>query len=321
MRTVTIGIDIGGSSVKAVARDEMGRILARHEAPAVATDGSGLVATALAAVRALEVVGCAAVGVGVPGQVDPRSGEVTMAVNLDIGSEPVPLAEELEAALGLPVTIDNDVRAAALGAHESLRLRGDTPSSLVLVSIGTGISAGLVVDGVVLRGSSGMAGEIGHVVVDDSGALCRCGQRGCLETVAAGPAIAKAWPNSAAGEAATSLFAAAAAGDPGAVAIAGGVAHHLTTALIWLAATYDAACVVLAGGVSGAGDAFLGSVREHIARRGALSELAARRLRPEQVTLADADDPPGPRGAALLAAEGLPRREMKPTTSKVGNDA
>jgi predicted NBD/HSP70 family sugar kinase len=127
---------------------------------------------------------------------------VTMAVNLGVGAHPYPLAAEVGAATGLPVTIENDVRAAALGAHESLRLAGDPPESLAMVSIGTGISAGFVVRGELLHGVHGMAGEIGHVVIDESAALCRCGQRGCLEAVAAGPAIARAWPKGAAGSAA-----------------------------------------------------------------------------------------------------------------------
>ena len=102
-----------------------------------------------------------------------------------------------------------------------------------------------------------MAGEIGHVVVDESAALCRCGQRGCLEAVAAGPAIARAWPKGIEGTAATALFAAAAAGDPAAAKVAARIAGYLTTALTWLAAAYDTERIVLAGGVSDAGDNFL----------------------------------------------------------------
>ena len=161
-----------------------------------------------------------------------------------------------------------------------------------------------------------MAGEIGHVVVDESGGLCRCGQRGCLEAVAAGPAIARAWPKGVDGTAATALFDAAAEGDPAAEKVAGRIAGHLTTALIWLAAAYDAEAIVLAGGVSGAGDPFLRMIHDQVMRRGSSSELAARRLRPDQVTLATADDPPGPRGAAVLAANHLLQVREAPAGSK-----
>lgn len=303
--TTTVGVDIGGSNTSAVAIDAEGRVVGRHQIRSVVEGGRQMAASALAAVAALEVADCAAVGVGVPGQVDPRSGRVAMAVNLGVGAEGYGLAAEIETALGFPVTVENDVHAAAVGAYESLRLEGPSPDSVALVSIGTGIGAGVVVQGALLRGVRGMAGEIGHVVVDESGILCRCGQRGCLEAVAAGPAIARAWPKGANGTAATALFGAAAQGDAAAEKVAGRIAGHLTTALIWLAAAYDTEVIVLAGGVSGAGDSFLGAVREQVSRRGANSELAARRLRPEQVVLARVDDPPGPRGAAVLAANHL----------------
>jgi len=303
--TITVGVDIGGSSTTAVALDQAGEIVGRYRANTRIEGGRNVVASAVAAVGSFHLDDCVAVGIGVPGLVDSETGQVTMAVNLGIGAQPYPLAAEIEAALGFPVTIENDVRAGALGAHESMRLIGDPPDSLALVSIGTGISAGVVVRGDLLRGAHGMAGEIGHVVVDESGALCRCGQRGCLEAVAAGPAIARSWPKGVDGTAATALFAAAAAGDPAAEKVARRITGYLTTALTWLAAAYDTERIVLGGGVSDAGDTFLDTLRERIKRQAAASEIAARRLRPEQVTLANREDPPGPRGAAVLAARSL----------------
>lgn len=314
--TTTVGIDIGGSSTSAVAVGPDGRIVGRHQIKTVVEGGRQMVSSAVAAFAALEVEDCAAIGVGVPGQVDPRTGQVAMAVNLGVGGESYNLADELESAIGLPVAIENDVHAAAVGAYESFRLDGQSPESLALVSIGTGIGAGVVVKGALLRGARGMAGEIGHVVVDGSGVICRCGQRGCLEAVAAGPAISRAWPKGVNGTAATALFGAASDGDPAAEKVAGRIAGHLTTALIWLAATYDTEVIVLAGGVSGAGDPFLVAVREQVGRRGVASELAARRLRPEQVVLARVDDPPGPRGAAVLAANHLLQTRESPAESK-----
>jgi len=310
--TTTVGIDIGGSYTSAVALGPEGQVLGRHQIKTGVEGGRQMVSSVVAAFSALEVDDCVAIGVGVPGQVDPTTGQVAMAVNLGVGAESYGLANEIEAALGVPVTVENDVHAAAVGAYESLRLNGQSPESLALVSIGTGIGAGVVVKGALLRGARGMAGEIGHVVVDGSGVMCRCGQRGCLEAVAAGPAISRAWPKGVNGTAATALFGAASDGDAAAEKVAGRIAGHLTTALIWLAATYDTEVIVLAGGVSGAGDAFLAAVREQVARRGVASELAARRLRPEQVILARVDDPPGPRGAAVLAANHLLQTRESP---------
>lgn len=307
----TIGIDIGGSSVKAVARELSGEIVARHDSTIWLDGGDQVVTAAVEAWRALERSDAVAVGVGVPGHVDPATGQVSLAVNLGIESA-YRLGEQIVSEIGLPVVVENDVRAAALGAHETLGFTGAPPDSLAVVSIGTGISAGVVVEGSMLRGSRGMAGEVGHVVVDPEGPVCPCGQRGCLEVVAAGPAIGKAWPKGDANAPATALFEAAAAGDLEARRVADRITGHLTTALTWLAATYDTAVIVLAGGVSSVGDAFLSVIHDQIVRRAATSELAARRLQPAQVILADVFDPPGPRGAALLAAMEVPRERESP---------
>lgn len=317
--THTAGVDIGGSSVRAVARTESGEIVGRYETKMVVDGGSQLASAAVAALEALELTSCDAVGVGVPGQIDPKTRRLTMAVNLGVGMQPYNLAGEIESALGVPVVIENDVRAAALGFWELLRLEGKSPESLALVNIGTGISAGVVVKGLLLRGAHGMAGEIGHVVVDESGAVCRCGQRGCLEALAAGPAIGRAWPKGGADTSATALFSAVTDGDPAAEKVASRITGHLTTALIWMAAAYDTEVIVLAGGVTGTGDVFLNMVRDHISSRGTTSQLAARRLRPDQVTMAAGDEPPGALGAALLAMDHLLRMKNVHEGRKASN--
>jgi glucokinase len=306
---LTAGVDIGGSSVTAVARTEDGEIVGRYDALTASKGGHQVVTSVVSAVKALEMDHCRAVGIGVPGQVDPEAGHVAMAVNLGIGPEPYGLAQEVVASLGCPVTIENDVRAAAVGAYESYLRNGHAPHSLALLNIGTGISAGVVVEGSLLRGAHGMAGEIGHLIVEDSGPLCMCGQRGCLEAVLAGPAISRAWSVGEDVTVASELFTAVAADDPAAHEVAARIIDRLTIVLTWLAAAYDPELIVLAGGVAGAGDALLGPVRDEIARRGSGSELVTRRLRPDQVTLMAPDDVPGARGAAVLAAtQGLPVR-------------
>lgn len=193
--TLTLGIDIGGSSVVAVARSVSGaEIVDRHHIRTVMDGGPQVAAAALDAVSALGVTDVVGIGIGVPGQVDNTTGAVRLAVNLGIGAEGFDLAHVVSEEVDRPVMVENDVRAAALGARETFRLHGETLENLALVSIGTGISAGVVVGGALVRGATGMAGEIGHVVVAEEGPLCVCGQRGCLETVAAGPAIGRAWP-------------------------------------------------------------------------------------------------------------------------------
>lgn len=318
--TATVGIDIGGSSITAVVRDESSRIVRRHRCNGSLDGGPQVVASAVAAWRALEAEDCVAVGVGVPGQVDASAGAVSLAVNLGIGPEHFPLAGRIAEEIGLPVFIENDVRMAALGAHEARAIGGAPVESLVLVNIGTGISAGAIVDGSLVRGAHGLAGEVGHVVVDEAGPPCPCGQRGCLEAVAAGPAIGRVWSTSDGESAATGLFSAASQGDPAARRAAQPIIEHLTTALTWLAATYDPEVILLAGGVTSAGDDLLEALRDEVGARAATSVVAARRLRPEQVVMADREDPPGPRGAAALAARQVSRVRVSPASKQASNE-
>jgi predicted NBD/HSP70 family sugar kinase len=221
-------------------------------------------------------------------------------VNLGIGEEPYPLGAEIEAAIGMPVAIENDVKAAALGLHDDLAHQGEATSSLALLNIGTGIAAGVVVDGSIFRGANGMAGEIGHVIIDEGGIDCRCGQRGCLETVAAGPAISREWAGGA-----ESLFSAATNGDRRAQHVAQSVGGYLARAITWLAATFDIDQVYLGGGVTRAGKPFLDAVRQKLMDYAENSRLAAQRLDPERVLLAPGNGFLGPRGAAVLADRAL----------------
>jgi predicted NBD/HSP70 family sugar kinase len=173
---------------------------------------------------------------------------------------------------------------------------------LALLSLGTGVAAGVVIDGAIHRGATGMAGEIGHVVVDRAGSLCRCGQTGCLETVVSGPAIATAWKSAGQRTPASSLFAAAAGGDETASKLADEVTAHLATAIHWLAAAYDVDTIVLGGGLAGAGQPLLDAVRYALKTTAGSSDLATRTLDPNRIRLSPPGGPHGARGAALLAA-------------------
>jgi predicted NBD/HSP70 family sugar kinase len=243
-----------------------------------------------------------AIGVGIPGQVDNTAGSVRLAVNLGIDHQPFPLADLVSSTRGLPVLVENDVRAAAFGVYDRLRRSGEDPGDLALVSLGTGVAAGVVIDGSIHRGASGMAGEIGHVVVDRSGILCRCGQTGCLETVVSGPAIAAAWKTAGEQPPASSLFAAAAGGDSTAATLADEVTAHLAIAIHWLAAAYDVDTIVLGGGLAEAGEPLLEAVRYALVRTAGSSDLATRTLDPDRIRLSPPGGPHGARGAALLAA-------------------
>ena len=183
-----VGVDVGGSKVAVLVVDRALRVRGRHTiATAVGEPDEAADHIAAAIATALDAAGgnlehVAAVGVGVPGRVDPLSGVVSLAVNL--GWHWLPLRDQLEATLGRPCAIENDVRAAASGILDR-RLLGDV-ADFVYLSVGTGISAGVVLDGRLHRGTRGLAGEIGHIVVDAAGPRCPCGLAGCLETIASG---------------------------------------------------------------------------------------------------------------------------------------
>jgi glucokinase len=267
-----VGVDVGGSKIAVLVVDNGLNVCARHTIPtSVGAPDEAADQIAAAINAALEVAGATiadvlAIGVGVPGRVDPESGVVSLAVNL--GWHRLPLRERLQAVLGVPVAIENDVRAAAAGILDRRSL-GDV-QDFIYLSVGTGISAGVVLEGRVHRGTRGLAGEIGHIVVDASGPVCPCGLRGCLETVASGPAIARA---AGAGTAAD-VYAAAASGDEAARTIVDRAGASLARAIHSLVMTYDVDRIVLGGGVSRAGAAFLDPVIRELDAMRAASELA-----------------------------------------------
>ena len=191
------GLDIGGTKTAVLLVNQSRRVLARETLPTYVSEGPavlvrGIAAAVRAALGSAKVsdAGLLAVGAGVPGMVETETGVVRLAVNL--GLESFPLAEALAAELAVPVVLENDVRAAALGAYAWLG-RSQNVQSVAYLSLGTGVSAGLVLDGRLYRGERGMAGEIGHVIMEPAGMPCKCGLRGCLETVASGSAIGRAW--------------------------------------------------------------------------------------------------------------------------------
>jgi glucokinase len=305
---VVAGLDVGGTKTLAVAVDAAtGTVLATVRRP---TGGGGVgllastraVLTALAAAAGLPADGFAAVGVGVPGLVDRAAGTVRHAVNLGLGADPVGLADHLAEATGTPVVVDNDVNLAALGGAVALGCRGD----LAYLSVGTGLAAGLLLGGRIRRGAHGAAGEIGHLPIDPHGPVCECGQRGCLEALASGAAIAARWPVGDGEVAATAaLLAAAAAGDPAARAVLDEVAGNLAGAVALLAQTVDPEVIVLGGGVADAGPGLLDAVRAALHRRAAMSPVLTAIDLADRVALVPDGVPAGALGAAVLARRHL----------------
>lgn len=247
---LSVGLDIGATKTLGVVVDPAGVV--RGEVREATEPGAdGIIATAERVVHALRAANdgpLTGVGVGIPGLVAVERGAVSHAVNLGVDDAWLPLGDLLEDRLGVPVVVENDVNAAALGA---VALSGE--DDLVYLSIGTGLAAGLVLDGRLRRGGHGAAGEIGHVPVDPSGAMCSCGQRGCLETIASGSALAAAWPSGDLSPA-QALFDASQAGDPQAGHARDRFAAGVADAIRLLCLAVDPRAVVLGGGVAQLGE-------------------------------------------------------------------
>lgn len=319
----TAGLDIGGTKIHGVLVAPGGDVIASLQ---VATrrghdgvvHGAADVVEMLVAKAGLRIGDLAAVGAGVPGIVDPNDGVVRHAVNLGVGETPLPLADRLATLLGIPAVIDNDLNVAALGAAHlttagvvstpvtaaAVATGGSTRPNLAMdlayLSLGTGLAAGLVLDGVVRRGT-GIAGEIGHIPFDPTGPVCPCGQRGCLELYGSGSAIESAWPATSGRPAAVELFEAAAAGNSAAVAVRDRYADAVAGAVRVLALSLDPRQVLLGGGVTRLGRPLLDVVRDALRRQSKHSPFLAAIDLPSRVALVPAGVPVAALGAAVLA--------------------
>ncbi|GAA1955377.1 ROK family protein [Microbacterium aquimaris] len=294
-----VGLDVGGTKTDAVIIDDDVHILARTR---LAT-GWGVDAVGATIARAVDLVcgeaGIAredirSVGVGMPGQVAPGSTRVAHAVNL--GVRELDVTRTLEPILGIPVRVENDVKAAALGAHA---LHGSGSGTMAYLNLGTGVAAGIVVEGQVWRGAGGSAGEVGHISIDPAGPPCRCGQRGCIEALAGGGAVAERWGRPGALPV-RDVFDAADAGDALAVALRDDLARGVASAIRVLVLTADVDTVVIGGGLSALGDRLTTPVAAEL-EAGAEASAFIRSLRlRERATLLPAGSPAAALGAALV---------------------
>ena len=222
----------------------------------------------------------AGIGIGAPGPLDRAKGIVVVAPNL--GWKDFPLSERIHSRLGLPVTLDNDANCATVGEWWLGAARGGR--NVVGITIGTGIGGGLIINGELYHGTSDVAGEIGHTTIDVNGRHCKCGNYGCLEAYASGPAIAtrarealvredsaSMIPSMVDGQAdritAEVVYDAAKKGDGLANEIVRDTARYLGAGIATLLNVINPDTVVIAGGVTRAGEALLGPLRAEVRRR------------------------------------------------------
>ncbi|HET9069918.1 MAG TPA: ROK family protein [Amaricoccus sp.] len=271
---LAIGVDLGGTQLRAALVAPDGRIEARQAVATRAGDGPEAVLDQIA--EAVATVARAApgqrirgVGVSAPGPLDTGRG-VALRLPTLAGFTDFPLAEALARRLGLPVRLENDGIAACLAEW---RLgAGQGRQNLVYVTLSTGIGGGVIADGRVLRGRMGLAGHVGHMTIVKDGALCPCGNRGCWEAYAAGPAFA-ARASARAGHPldAAAVFAAADAGDPLAQELVAEEADLVGVGLANLLHLYSPEIIVLGGGLASRFEA----LRPGIAARLAASAMPA----------------------------------------------
>jgi len=191
MADYTIGMDLGGTNLRAAAIDEAGRMLDKISGATNFAEGREAVitdiVTAISKLREKHgPAGLKGIGVGVPGFIRMKEGLITNSNNLPY-LENVPIRDEISRRLGTVVILENDANAAALG--EKWMGAGRDVDDLVLLTLGTGIGGGIISNGRVLRGFVGMAGELGHITVSPNGNPCGCGNQGCVEKHASATAV------------------------------------------------------------------------------------------------------------------------------------
>ncbi len=309
-----IGIDLGGTGIKAGVVDEKGQILCKDSCPTLPERGYEAVIRDMAAL-AIDVAkqsGHAmseikAIGIGLPGIMDPRTGHVPFCTNL--AWHDVPIIEEMAKYTDVPVFVDNDATVAGLA--ESVAGVSAGCENSVFVTLGTGVGGGVVIGGKVFSGTHGVATEIGHMITVVDGEECTCGNRGCWERYASATALIREGRRLCAEKPETALLKAvdgdpavitakhvidlAKAGDPDCAAIFDRYAYHLCVGLVNLINLYDPEVIALGGGVSHAGQFLLDAVRAK------LPEMVFYKAMPyARIELAKLTNDAGIIGAAML---------------------
>ena len=293
-----LAVDIGGTSIKAEILDPDLTCCAAASAPTPRSDGAGTLAAVIDLGRRLihalpPQARVTSVGLAVPGVVDVERGVGVLAANFDWRD--IPVRAPVSAALALPVTMVHDVTAAGMAEWRCGAGRG--VDDLAVVVIGTGIAAALVTGGALVRGGSGQAGELGHVVVRPGGPPCACGQGGCLEAISSARAIADAYAARSGRQVEGAVEVSARLGrDVHADQVWQEATDALADALLMVRALLAPSRIVVGGGLAGAGEALLAPVRSRMERAGGLQAVPP-------VVAAQLGSRAGVLGAALAARE------------------
>ncbi len=302
-----VGVDLGGTNIVVGAMSDDGsHQFGMHSEPTRSEEGAeGVIARMARMVEATittamretgaERSAFKGVGIGAPGPLDRAKGIVKVAPNLKWND--VPLRDRMTELTGLPAAIDNDANCATYGEWWIGAARGGR--NVVGITIGTGIGGGLILDGQLYHGSSDMAGELGHITIDQNGRRCGCGNYGCLEAYASGPAIAERAREALASDGssillslvdgdasritAQSVYDASARGDAVARDVVRDTARFLGMGIANLLNIFNPDVVVVAGGVTQAGDALFEPMRAEVRRRAFRPAVEACRIVPGEL--------------------------------------
>ncbi|MFF7338029.1 ROK family protein [Streptomyces sp. NPDC008163] len=268
---IVIGVDFGHTHLRVAVGNLAHQVLAEESEPldVDASSAEGFGRAEQLVNRLIETTGISpgkviGVGLGVPGPIDVESGTLGSTSILP-GWTGINPSEELSSRLGVPVYVDNDANLGALG--ELVWGSGRGVRDLAYIKVASGVGAGLVIDGHIYRGPGGTAGEIGHITLDESGPVCRCGNRGCLETFTAAryvlPLLQPSHGHDLTMERVVQL---AREGDPGCRRVIGDVGRHIGSGVANLCNLLNPSRVVLGGSLAEAGELVLGPIRDSVSR-------------------------------------------------------
>ncbi|MFS0893023.1 ROK family protein [Microbacterium sp. 179-I 3D3 NHS] len=308
-RPIRVGLDVGGTKIDAVAVGPSGDIVGRLRRSTgwgddAVVESVVMAVTALGDETGFPLSDVGSVGIGIPGLVDVATGRVDHAVNL--GVESLELAARAEQLLAVPFRVENDVKAAALGAAVLSGVEG----SMAYLNLGTGVAAGIVTDGRIWRGARGTAGEVGHLSVDPRGRRCGCGQRGCVETFCGGGALARAWGRPGALPV-RDIVDAADAGDPVAIGLRDDLHRGAAAAVRILVLSADVERVVIGGGLTALGPRLEDGIRRALQADAEESAFMRSLHLDERIEMLPAGSPAAAFGAALVGAA-VPQKEIVP---------
>jgi glucokinase len=299
-----IGVDLGGTNLRTALLTPEGAVLDRHREATEASEGHKRVIERLvrsitrqresAEGHGLEVI---AVGVGAPGVIQAAQGIVVKSPNFPDWNN-LPLRQHLEQAVGLPVHIENDANAAALG--EQWRGAGQGINSMILMTLGTGVGGGIILDGRIWEGADGMAGEIGHMTILPDGRPCGCGNHGCLEMYASARGIVMSYQERRSGATVTAdqVYHEARNGDGAAVEVMAEMGRYLGIGMASLINIFNPEMIVVGGGVKDAWPLFIDAARQEVLKRAFTYPAERTRIVPSAL-----GDDAGMMGAAAAALQ------------------